>query len=391
MGDGSLPTTEPLLLTTPAVLTGTIEPGDGDEGGGSQPSERFEVPFLFVVFVLGVVGNFFVLVVYSRKRYRRSNAALYILNLALGDMLALTVVLFHITEFFKVTWPTLWRTDLQCKVHRYFRFVAFDLTVFNMVAIAIDRYFAVVHPLRFRLMFTARRTKVICVVIWVLAFMAAIPTPFMFKAIYNNDTSLGTVTYTGKLPFACKVITPFGPWWPEFKSIYLNIVLFYVPTILTAVIYVIIIVTIKRTIRPLKKTTNGRSADAANVSLHQRFNSWKSARTLLVVFVAYVVCYGFFATYNVLFRYAKGLSVPPELYNLALLLPFANSCMNPIIYSFITASFRKACRELLCRRGRRTDRFCRDTASRDDALGQPVVLKLKAMNTDNYSNSVSFF
>ena len=91
------------------------------------------------------------------------------------------VVLFHVTEFFEVTWPVLWRADAQCQVHRYFRFVAFDLTVFSMVAIAIDRYFAVVHPLRFRLTFSDKRTKIICVAIWVLALAAAIPTPFMFK------------------------------------------------------------------------------------------------------------------------------------------------------------------------------------------------------------------
>ncbi|XP_022104187.1 kappa-type opioid receptor-like [Acanthaster planci] len=386
MGDSMIPAD--LFSTPTALVTGGGEADDGEEATKRRSPERFkfEIPFLTSVFVLGLVGNLFVLVVYSRKRYRRSNAALYILNLALGDMLALAVVLFHITEFFKVTWPSLWRDDLQCKVHRYFRFVAFDLTVFNMVAIAIDRYFAVVHPLRFRLTFTARRTKIICVGIWFLAVLAAIPTPFMFEAFHNNDTSLVAVTYTGKLPFACKVVVPFGPWWPEFKSVYLNIVLFYVPTILTVVIYVVIIVSIRRVNRP--QHTTGSNATDADLR-RRKVKGWKSARTLLVVFLAYVVCYGSFATYNVLSRYAPGATVPPELYNVCLLLPFANSCMNPIIYSFVTSSFRKACRELLCRK-RRTRILDRNTASRDDVLGPGIVLKLRVVNNSNYSNDGIF-
>ena len=56
-----------------------------------------------------------------------------------GDTLACTVVLFHVTEFYRVTWPLLWRSDIQCAVHRTFRFLGFDVTVFTMVAIAIDR------------------------------------------------------------------------------------------------------------------------------------------------------------------------------------------------------------------------------------------------------------
>ena len=46
---------------------------------------HFEIPFLIITCVCGLVGNFLVLAVYSRTKYRRrSNAAHYILNLAVG-------------------------------------------------------------------------------------------------------------------------------------------------------------------------------------------------------------------------------------------------------------------------------------------------------------------
>ena len=49
-----------------------------------SPGIRFEVYFLTTVCFLGFIGNALVLVVYSNKKHRRSNAGLYVLNLAVG-------------------------------------------------------------------------------------------------------------------------------------------------------------------------------------------------------------------------------------------------------------------------------------------------------------------
>ncbi|XP_022090155.1 allatostatin-A receptor-like [Acanthaster planci] len=303
-----------------------------DVAGSSGYQPGYEVPLLTVVCLLGFTGNFMVWTVYSKPKYRKSNAALYILSLAAGDILALVVVVFHITEFFPITWPVLWAFDWQCSVHRFFRFVGFNNTVLTMTAIAVDRFYAVRHPVAFRTRFTIKRTRIIIGTLWVMSLAAAVPTAFMFQSIFGGSGQ--AVTYPGKIPFACKLVTPFGKWFKDFKAIYLNVVLFYLPVVITAALYVQIVLHVWK---------NNKFIRARMGQVPHRNSHWKTAKTLLTVFVVYVACYIILITYNVLAPYAPNL-LSPQVKNAGLLLPYVNSCLNPIVYSFTNPSFRKACR-----------------------------------------------
>ncbi|XP_071485260.1 somatostatin receptor type 2-like [Diadema antillarum] len=302
----------------------------------------FELPFLYAVCLFGLFGNTLVCMVYTKHKHRRSNAALYILNLAAADITALIVVLFHITEFYPSTWTMLWAYNIQCQIHRCARFVGFNCTVFTMMAIAVDRFFAVKDPVAFKSRFTRRRTKLIIVFIWASAIVAAIPVAFMFESIYGGDGV--AVTYTGKLPWACKAIVPFGPWWKDFKPVYLNILLFYVPVIITSIIYVFIFTRV----RSSNKFLRSNLVISGRIPEHARNTHWKTAKTLLCVFVVFIVCFAPFATYHIVQEYFSG-SLHPELKNLALLLPYFNSCLNPIVYSFTNKVFWRAVKQILCR------------------------------------------
>ncbi|XP_038076701.1 somatostatin receptor type 5-like [Patiria miniata] len=314
------------------------------QAGSDGYKPGYEVPLLTVVCLLGFTGNFLVWMIYSKPKYRKSNAAIYILSLAAGDILALVVVIFHITEFFPVTWPVLWGHDWQCALHRFFRFVGFNNTVLTMTAIAVDRYYAVRHPVAFKIRFTVKRTRIVIGTLWTLSLAAATPTIFMFQSIFGGSGQ--AVTYPGKINFACKLVLPFGRWFKDFKAIYLNVVLFYLPVVITAALYVQIVIHVWR---------NNRFVRARMGRVPHRNSHWKTAKTLLTVFVVYVACYIILITYNLLAPYAPNL-LPPQLKNVGLLLPYVNSCMNPIVYSFTNPSFRKACWDATrCRRLVRSD------------------------------------
>ncbi|XP_070560086.1 nociceptin receptor-like [Ptychodera flava] len=319
-----------------AYLNDTTD-STSDVVSGSAGGVSFEVPLLVTICVVGLFGNVIVLMVYSHRYLRRTNASLYISNLAVGDILALIVVAFHVTEFFKETWPLLWKSDWSCIILRYLRFVGFNITISTMVAIAIDRYFAICYPMKFKLSFSVRRTKVVIMVLWVIAIIAAIPTGFMFRAIYQSVGS--GVTYAGKSAFACKLVMPFGDWFKDFKAIYLNIILFYLPVLITAVAYTLIIHRVWRSTRQM----NGRITSQAYKHVH-----WKTARILFTVFIAYAASYALLSTYNLVSRYFPSYHMHPMVKNVGLLLPYVNSCMNPIIYSFLDGKFRSACWALFC-------------------------------------------
>ncbi|XP_054769274.2 growth hormone secretagogue receptor type 1-like [Lytechinus pictus] len=310
---------------------------DGDVASVSAGNATFEVPFFVSLLIFGGIGNLMVIAVYTRKKYKSSNAALHILNLAAGDLFLLFIVVgLHISEYYYKTWFILWRTDAQCILHRFARFVGFNLTVFEMMAIAIDRYFAVRFPLKFKIYCSPGKTKLKIIFLWILSLAAAFPVVLNFATKYGIP--LFDVNYVGKTPFACRVAPGFPIFYYDFKIIYVSIVLFFIPIVITAIIYVIIVSYVRRNNKKFAKISSARDT-------HRLRSHWKTARALLAVFTFYAVCYVLLATYTLVQQYSPA-AITPTMKNIGLLLPYANSCMNPVVYSVVNRQFRRDFAEL---------------------------------------------
>ncbi|KAJ8021644.1 Somatostatin receptor type 4 [Holothuria leucospilota] len=214
----------------------------------------------------------------------------------------------------------------------------------TMTAIAVDRYYAVRKPMVFKMKFSVKRTKILIISLWGLALIAAVPTAFMFKSVYVSQDDKSN--YKGKTPFACKLSLPFGAWFKDFKAIYLNVVLFLLPVTITSILFVRIVLYVRQS----NLAINKRFANAAGAI---RNSHWTTAKSLLAVFVVFVFCYMPFSMYNIMQRYAPAV-LSANFKNVALLLPYANSCLNPVVYSFTSERFRRYCVRLLCPCNRKT-------------------------------------
>ncbi|XP_033104680.1 uncharacterized protein LOC117107186 [Anneissia japonica] len=267
-----------------------------------------------------------------------TNVMAYDLYKTFGDIFTMIVVAFHITEFYSFTWPFLWRHDVQCIIHRYCRYLCFHGTVFTLTAIAVDRYVAVCDVMRYKLKFTQRRTNRIIVLVWILAIFASAPAVLMFQSKYEaGKDEYADVKYAGQIPFACKVVYPSNlPWFSTFKAFYFNIFLFFVPVIIIAILNIKIVLFMRRYVRESiidSRSTNNLYRSHTSVKLH-----WKMAKLLVFVSIVYLLCYLLFVLYQILSKYAE---MPTNLKNLAIVLPYANSCANPVIYSLFNANFRR--------------------------------------------------
>ncbi|XP_071500115.1 adenosine receptor A3-like [Diadema antillarum] len=373
-----------------SMLNSTIEFIEG-ENDSSIVEEKtitpagkasFEVPFFITMLLFGGVGNLIVVAVYGQKKFRNSNAALHILSLAAGDIFLLVFVVgLHISEYYRVTWFILWRTDAQCILHRFARFIGFNVTIFEMMAIAIDRYLAVCFPLKFKVHCSPEKTKVKIVILWILALIAAIPVVPNFATKYS--VSSFDVNFAGKTPFACRVILDFPDWYLDFKIIYVSTVLFYVPIIITAIIYVIIVVYVRR--------NNQKFAKISNKDVNRLRSHWKTARTLLAAFALYAGCYVLLATYSLVQTYSPA-AVTPTIKNLGLLIPYANSCMNPVIYSIVNPRFRRDFRALFFSataskgKNKKTARSDKDNSAGTQLTGERLDMSNQSMSKTNLNN-----
>ncbi|TEA38941.1 hypothetical protein DBR06_SOUSAS1710018, partial [Sousa chinensis] len=128
-----------------------------------------------LVFLLSLLGNSLVMLVILYSRVGRSVTDVYLLNLAMADLLfALTLPVWATSK--AKGW--IFGTAL-CKVVSLLKEVNFYSGILLLACISVDRYLAIVHATR---MLTQKRhwVRFICLGIWVLSLILALPI-FVFR------------------------------------------------------------------------------------------------------------------------------------------------------------------------------------------------------------------
>jgi hypothetical protein len=152
----------------------------------SSAVTRYVVLVLYTLtFLFGISGNTLTIFVLLRHGKLKGTAAnCFILNLAIADDLFVVSLPFMAYSTFVGRWHF---GAALCKLMNAFRGVNLFASVFTMTLMSIDRYLAIVHPLRSLTYRTMRNALIVCVVTWVTSFV--IVTPFL---MYSNMTPSGT-------------------------------------------------------------------------------------------------------------------------------------------------------------------------------------------------------
>lgn len=131
------------------------------------------VYFLYcAVFVVSLIGNGLVCFVVHKTPRMKTVTNYFIVNLAVGDILmTLFCVPFSFVSMLVLRhWPF---GGMMCKVVNYAQAVSVMVSAFTMFAISIDRYMAIMRPLKPRLSRTA--AKLVVSVVWTCALATAAP------------------------------------------------------------------------------------------------------------------------------------------------------------------------------------------------------------------------
>ncbi|XP_034390480.1 uracil nucleotide/cysteinyl leukotriene receptor-like [Cyclopterus lumpus] len=136
------------------------------------------MPFFFlVVLILGLFLNLFSLWVFFHRLRRWTRSTVFLFNLTLADtswLLALPyLITFHMDQLY-------WKLGLPvCIVVRMLYHNYFYLSIFFVTCISVDRYLAIVHPLRSLVLLGRRQTCLLCVGVWVATLVLSIPIVHM--------------------------------------------------------------------------------------------------------------------------------------------------------------------------------------------------------------------
>ncbi|XP_076686410.1 cholecystokinin receptor type A [Andrena cerasifolii] len=134
------------------------------QSGQANLLESLIIPLYGTIFLLSVVGNSLVLITLARNKRMRTVTNVYLLNLAVSDLL-LGVFCMPFTLLGQMLKNFVFGITL-CKLIPYFQAVSVSVGVWTLVAISLERYFAICRPLKSRRWQTQFHAYKMIAVVW---------------------------------------------------------------------------------------------------------------------------------------------------------------------------------------------------------------------------------
>jgi len=144
--------------------------------------------------VFGTCGNSVTIFIMLRHRRIRTVAACFILNLAVADDLFLLCLPFMAYSTFTGQWVF---GDVVCRLMNTFWGVNQYASIFTMTLMSVDRYLAVVHPLKSLPYRTCSKALVVCAVIWTVGFLFVLPLP-LYSRIHRGNCEVVNCCLLGR-------------------------------------------------------------------------------------------------------------------------------------------------------------------------------------------------
>lgn len=169
--------------------TGGLMNTSQNESDDCYPSSQEGMVFValhLAVIVIGTPSNIFFLFVSYRLIRQKNELGVYLFNLALSDLLFIMCLPVWVQFNLYDVWPL---SKTMCVICVFVLWTSFYTSAMLLSCIAVDRYLAIVYPLRFA-SFRKRKTAVsmsIAAWIFTVIFNAIIVNP---KSIYNEVDSI---------------------------------------------------------------------------------------------------------------------------------------------------------------------------------------------------------
>ncbi|KAG8581919.1 hypothetical protein GDO81_007840 [Engystomops pustulosus] len=283
----------------------------------------------------------------------------FIVNLSLADVLV-TITCLPATLVVDIT-ETWFFGKTLCKVIPYLQTVSVSVSVLTLSCIALDRWYAICHPLMFKS--TAKRARNSIVIIWIVSCVIMIPQAIVMecKSVFP-DLANKTVLFT-----VCD-----ERWEGEVYSKVYHICFFFITYMVPLCLMILAYLQIFRKLwcrqipgtssivqkkwkslqcpiqskgqgqQTVKPRINGVAAEIKQIRARR-----KTARMLMVVLLVFAICYLPISILNIMkrvfgmFAQTNDRETVYAWFTFSHWLVYANSAANPIIYNFLSGKFRE--------------------------------------------------
>ncbi|XP_076058272.1 uncharacterized protein LOC143035286 [Oratosquilla oratoria] len=315
-----------------------------------------------LTFLVGVVGNLLIIVVVRRNPRLHNATNMFLTSLATADLLFLLLsVPVKVAKLFSYTWNF---GPVLCKLVHYVQNILVICSVLTLAAISVERYYGIVHPMKAVYKCTMSQARKVIAIVWIASFFLASPI-----IVVQMHLEVGEAVRA----YWC-VRSWDWVWAWRLHETYLLLLVVCAPSILMGAAYYKVCREVVKTYAAhqletgiwQKEQVEGLSrVDVQAVSKTGRFRKDAATRTqvvrmLIVVVLMFVACWSPVMIIHVLQAWdflPLYSTVVKHLKTFADFLTYANSCINPLVYGFMSRNFRDAFRfAMFCGRRRRKRR-----------------------------------
>ncbi|XP_078389991.1 G-protein coupled receptor 83-like [Cetorhinus maximus] len=283
-----------------------------------------------VTITISLFGNLLVCQVVVKSKRVNTATSLFIANLAIADlMITLLNSPFTLVRFVNSTW-IFGRT--MCHVSRFAQYCSLHVSALTLTAIALDRYQAIMYPLRPRM--SVPRGIVCITSIWILASCFSLPHAIyqkLFRFVYGETTvrSLCVPAFP----------QPSDVFW-KYLDLATFSLLYALPLLAITIVYTAV----------AKKLwlRNAIGDITMEQYIAQRHKRKRTIKMMLLVVVVFAVCWSPLNCYVVLIS-SQLIESSNALYFTLHWLATSSTCYNPFIYCWLNDKFRTELKTLLGR------------------------------------------
>ncbi|XP_015280614.1 PREDICTED: cysteinyl leukotriene receptor 1 [Gekko japonicus] len=300
-----------------------------------------------IVTMVGFVGNGFVLCVLIRTYQDKTAFQVYMLNLAISDLLFVFTLPLRVVYY--INNGNWFFGDFLCRITSYALYVNLYCSIFFMTAMSFFRCIAIAFPVQNIHFLTEKRARLTCVTIWIFVMLTS--SPFLLRGSYEDPATNKTKCYE-----------------PPAPEMVLKLMVLHYIALLVGFIVPFVIITICCTviIRALLKNSLHKKQEARR----------KAVWMVIIVTLAFLISFSPYhvqRTVHIHFLMRKGASCEDVLYMqktvvISLSLAATNCCFDPLLYFFSGGNFR-----------RRLSTFRKASASSGSQLHR---MKLSSKNLD---------
>jgi len=276
-----------------------------------------------VMVIVDLVGNTMVILVVLLNESMKTPVNYLLVNLAVADILVGVFFVIQSIITPALTHPENKTGDFLCKfvTGGILGWVGAVASVFSLVAIAIERYYAVMFPHSQRGKLTKTKITIFAIVSWVLALLWA--GVGFFTTVYSKDKKSCDLSWS--------------------KEIYANVytvgwtlVAGVMPLGIMGFLYA-------RVVHRLWFTNQEREVTQMALLRHRK----RVTKLVIAVTMVYALCWVPELTIYFL-GFTGAIQLQTIHFNIASALVFFNSTINPVVYALQSSIFRGHLRDLIC-------------------------------------------